>query len=132
MSAKKSAPRPSVSEALLLAAIERAQLHSRREASGVRLATIAEHLGFAPGSWTTRRLRPQLETLAAADLIVSSRRHGAVVWASPIPAASVSPQSVALARSNGCRSHPSTGFGVKRAPKRPSGSGTSASNSGTR
>jgi hypothetical protein len=42
---------------------------------------IAEHLGFVHSSWTTRRLRPQLESLTAAKLLVRSRRHGIVIWA---------------------------------------------------
>lgn len=29
------------------------------------MSDIAEHLGFVHGSWTTRRLRPQLDALIA-------------------------------------------------------------------
>jgi hypothetical protein len=69
-----------VSDALVLAAIERAERHREREGEGVMMSDIAEHLGFVHGSWTTRRLRPQLETLIAEGSLARSRRHGAVVW----------------------------------------------------
>jgi hypothetical protein len=44
------------------------------------MGDIAEHLGFVYGSWTTRRLRPQIEAFIAVGLLVRSRRHGVVVW----------------------------------------------------
>lgn len=68
-----------VSDGLVLAAVERAERHSRREREGVPLSMIAMHLGFVHGSWTTRRLRPQLDALRAGGLLVQSRRHGIVV-----------------------------------------------------
>jgi hypothetical protein len=69
-----------VSDALVLAAIKRAECHREREREGVMMSDIAEHLGFVHGSWTTRRLRPQLDALIAERLLARSRRHGAVVW----------------------------------------------------
>jgi hypothetical protein len=69
-----------VSDALVLAAIERAERHREREREGVMMSDIAEHLGFVHGSWTTRRLRPQLDALIAKGLLALSRRHGVVVW----------------------------------------------------
>jgi DNA-binding MarR family transcriptional regulator len=69
-----------VSDALVLAAVERAECHSEREGEGVMMSDVAEHLGFVHGSWTTRRLRPQLDALIAEGLVARSRRHGAVVW----------------------------------------------------
>ena len=51
-----------VSEMEVLAAVERAQRHESR----VYNNDIAKPLGFKPGSASTRRLRPQLESLHAA------------------------------------------------------------------
>jgi hypothetical protein len=70
-----------VSDALVLAAVERAERHREREREGVMMSDIAEHLGFVHGSWTTRRLRPQLDALIAEGSLARSRRHGVVVWA---------------------------------------------------
>jgi hypothetical protein len=69
-----------VSDALVLAAVERAERHREREGEGVMMSDIAEHLGFVHGSWTTRRLRPQLDALIAEGSLARSRRHGVVVW----------------------------------------------------
>jgi hypothetical protein len=70
-----------VSDELVLAAVGRAERHRERAGEGVMMSDIAEHLGFGHGSWTTRRLRPQIEAFIAAGLLVRSRRHGVVVWA---------------------------------------------------
>jgi hypothetical protein len=69
-----------VSDELVLAAVDRAERHREREGEGVMMSDIAEHLGFVHGSWTTRRLRPQIEAFIAAGLLVRSRRHGVVIW----------------------------------------------------
>ncbi len=69
-----------VSDGLALAAVDRAERHARREREGVPLSMVAHHLGFVHGSWTTRRLRPQLDALRLGGLLVRSRRHGIVVW----------------------------------------------------
>jgi hypothetical protein len=69
-----------VSDGLVLAAVERAERHRERERKGVMMSDIAEHLGFVHGSWTTRRLRPQLDALIADGSLARSRRHGVVVW----------------------------------------------------
>jgi hypothetical protein len=69
-----------VSDALVLAAVERAERHREREGEGVMMSDIAEHLGFVHGSWTSRRLRPQLDALIAERLLARSRRHGVQVW----------------------------------------------------
>ncbi len=69
-----------VSDDVVLAAVGRAERHREREGKGVMMSDIAEHLGFIHGSWTTRRLRPQIEALIAAGLLVRSRRHGVVIW----------------------------------------------------
>jgi hypothetical protein len=70
-----------VSDALVLAAVERAARHREREGEGVMMSDIAEHLGFVHGSWTSRRLRPQFDALIAEGSLARSRRHGVVVWA---------------------------------------------------
>jgi ribosomal protein L34 len=70
-----------VSDAEVLAAIERAERHSRHESAGMLRSMIAGHLGFAHAPWTTRRLRPQLESLVLQNLLARSRRHGVVMWA---------------------------------------------------
>jgi hypothetical protein len=69
-----------VSDELVLAAVGRAERHREREGEGVMMSDIAEHLGFVHGSWTTRRLRPQIEAFIAAGLLVRSRRGGVVIW----------------------------------------------------
>ncbi len=69
-----------VSDEMVLVAVERAERHRERQDEGVMMSDIAEHLGFVHGSWTTRRLRPQIDALIAAGLLVRSRRHGVVVW----------------------------------------------------
>jgi hypothetical protein len=69
-----------VPDALILAAVERAQLHQQREQQGVWMPHVAEHLGFVHGSWTTRRLRPQLDALLADGALSCSRRGGFVLW----------------------------------------------------
>jgi hypothetical protein len=69
-----------VSDDLVLAAVDRAERHREREGDGVMMSDIAEHLGFVHGSWTTRRLRPQIEAVIAAGLLVRSRRHRVVIW----------------------------------------------------
>jgi hypothetical protein len=70
-----------VSDELILAALERAQRHREREREGVGWPDVVAHLGFVHGSWTTRRLRPQLDALLSDGALSCSRRHGFVVWA---------------------------------------------------
>lgn len=66
-----------VPDALVLAAIRRAQRHGRKEVPRWR---VAEHLGFVHNSATTRRLRPQLESLRAAGSLERVRKHGQYQW----------------------------------------------------
>jgi DNA-binding PadR family transcriptional regulator len=79
------------SKELVLAAIERAELHRIRHDDlerhrprlaqpGVLLATVKEHLGLATGGWTTIQLRPTLQALEDAGLIEQSRVRGSHVW----------------------------------------------------
>jgi DNA-binding PadR family transcriptional regulator len=66
---------------LILAAIERAQLHHGTGRPGVLFRHIVEHLGLTPGAWITRQVRPAVERLAADGLTESSRSKGHVYWA---------------------------------------------------
>lgn len=66
-----------VPDALVLAAVQRAERHVRKH---VPHRLVAEHLGFAPGPGVTRRLRPQLESLQAAGSLERTRKHGQEVW----------------------------------------------------
>ena len=79
------------SKELVLAAIERTERHrirhtdpdlhrDRPDRPGVPLSIIKEHLGLAPGGWTTIQLRPRWDELKAAGLIEQSRRSGFEVW----------------------------------------------------
>jgi DNA-binding MarR family transcriptional regulator len=70
-----------VPDVLVLAGVKRAERHRERDGEGVMMSDIAEHLGFVHGSWTTRRLRPQLDALIAEGSLARSRRHRVVVWA---------------------------------------------------
>jgi hypothetical protein len=63
-----------VSDAQLLAAIHRAEVHDEQDDAS--RADIAAHLGFVHNSWTTKQLRPQLDALRAAGRIRDVRRNG--------------------------------------------------------
>jgi hypothetical protein len=65
-----------VSDALVLAATERAERHHRGPADGVTLGEVIEHLGFARVGWTTSSLRPQIDAFLAAGALVPFRRFG--------------------------------------------------------
>jgi DNA-binding PadR family transcriptional regulator len=70
----------------LLAAIDRAERHrsatpaDTHQTNGEPLSRIVNHLGLVHGSWTTRRLRPQLAGLEDAGILASERRRGVLVW----------------------------------------------------
>ncbi len=67
-------PFESVSDAQILAAIHRAEGHDEHDHAS--RSDIAAHLGFAHNSWTTRRLRPQLDALKVAGRVRDVRRYG--------------------------------------------------------
>jgi hypothetical protein len=69
-----------VTDAVVLAAIDRAERHGRWRGDGVGVDDIAEHLGFVHNSWTSRCLRPHIDTLIEAGALVRSIRCGCVVW----------------------------------------------------
>jgi hypothetical protein len=61
---------------LILAAIDRAERHSRGMERGVLLATVKEHLALPHHSGTTRQLRPKIDALHTLELIEPIRRDG--------------------------------------------------------
>jgi hypothetical protein len=72
-----------VSDALILVALDRAERHERPnpwDETGVYWTRLLLHLGFARTSWTTRRLRPQVEALIDAGLVRRTRNAGRVRW----------------------------------------------------
>lgn len=65
-----------VSDALVLAAAERAELHKPRGGSGVMLGDVFAHMGFIYNGAATRQLRPRLDALLSAGALEQTRRHG--------------------------------------------------------
>lgn len=65
-----------VSDAQILAAIDRAEAHDRNQIPDAARWDIAAHLGFVHNSWTTKQLRPQIDALKAAGRIRDVRRLG--------------------------------------------------------
>jgi len=71
-------PHKPVSDALILAAIERAICHGAEQAW---IAVVGEHLGFQWSAHNTRRLRLQLEHLRVKrGWVASDERHGREYW----------------------------------------------------
>lgn len=71
------------SDALILAAVDRAERHRPPhlvEVPGVLFAEVVEHLGLVHSPWTTRRVRPHVERLHEAGLLGRSRRDGSYKW----------------------------------------------------
>lgn len=64
-----------VSDAVVLAAIDRAEVH-RERGEGASMENIADHLGFVYNAWTSRRLRPQLDALIDAGVLERVRLLG--------------------------------------------------------
>jgi len=65
-----------VSDAQILAAIDRAEAHDRNQVPDAGRWDVAAHLGFVHNSWTTRQLRPQMDALRSAGRIRDVRRLG--------------------------------------------------------
>src|ERR1700677_3581440 len=91
MPAKKPTPEAMPSKELVLAAIERAELHrikhddpvlykGKPHRPGVLLSVIKQHLELPPGGATTVRLRPTWNELQAEGLIEQGRANGMTVW----------------------------------------------------
>jgi DNA-binding PadR family transcriptional regulator len=68
------------SDDLLLAALERAERHERRENQGVLLVHLKDHLGLPHHSGSTLRLRPQLDRLQHTGLIERERQQSRTLW----------------------------------------------------
>jgi hypothetical protein len=69
-----------VPDVLVLAAVDRAVRHRGKDASGVPVWAILEHLEIPMRSKRARTARARLEALGTAGLLVRSRRHGVPVW----------------------------------------------------
>jgi hypothetical protein len=74
--AERDSAEPGLPDALILAAIDRAERHSGRSEPGVLYANVVDHLGLRMGSATGRRLRPRLHDLVAGGLVEQFRRSG--------------------------------------------------------
>jgi hypothetical protein len=68
-------------EELVLAALDRAELHRARDAPGVPAWAILEHLDIPRRSKRARQVRSQLEALETAGSVERLRRHGIPMWA---------------------------------------------------
>jgi hypothetical protein len=72
-------PKGSFPDALILAALKRAELHSGRDQVGAHYSSIVAHLGLKMGSSTGHKLRPRIREMEAAGLIRGFKRRGAIV-----------------------------------------------------
>jgi len=68
------------SDALILAAIERAARHHPKGARAIPAWTILEHLGIRERSPGARHVRSRLPALCAAGSLERARRHGVAAW----------------------------------------------------
>jgi DNA-binding PadR family transcriptional regulator len=75
----KPTPGELPSSELVLAALERAQVH--HDQPSVSQASVKRHLDLPHTGWTTRQLRPTWDALEAASLIERSKRSGIRTWA---------------------------------------------------
>ncbi len=80
MSTSPTTPAETLPDALILAALDRAERHAPGAGPGVLFAQAIEHLGLPNHSWTTRRTRPQFEALEQAGMVERLRRQGLVLW----------------------------------------------------
>jgi hypothetical protein len=71
-------PYTPVTDGLVLAALERAELHEREDE--VLTYVLSEHLGFEPIPSTNRLLFPRLEGLRRAGLLTTAERRGEPFW----------------------------------------------------
>jgi len=70
-----------LSDELVLAAIERAELHRARDTPDVPIWAILEHLDIRRRSARARVVKAQLERLGAAGALEPTRRRGVSTWA---------------------------------------------------
>jgi hypothetical protein len=71
----------SLSDELVLAAVERASRHQARDIPAVPVWAILEHLALPRRSAAARDARERLDALRAAGLLECARRHGVPTWA---------------------------------------------------
>lgn len=70
-----------VNDALVLAAVERAERHHpNRTGAGVLLGEVFAHMGFIYNGAATRQLRPRLDALLADGALEHVRRHSIKLW----------------------------------------------------
>jgi hypothetical protein len=69
-----------VTDALVLAAAERAERHQARSEPGVMPREVFEHMGFVYNAAATRQLRPRLDGLMEAGLLEHARRNSVRLW----------------------------------------------------
>ncbi len=68
-------------DAVILAAIRRAELHDRhRDVSGTTYSQVVDHLGLRMGSSTGHKLRPRFRAMEAAGLIAPAKRHSIIFY----------------------------------------------------
>jgi hypothetical protein len=69
-------PEGSFPDALILAALKRAELHRGRDEPGVHYSDIVAHLGLKMGPSTGHKLRPRVRAMEAEGLIAGFKRNG--------------------------------------------------------
>ncbi len=69
-----------VEEVLVLAAVERAERHRRRDGSGVMPGDVFAHMGFLYNPAAVRQFRPTLDALMAAGVLGFASRHKVRLW----------------------------------------------------
>jgi hypothetical protein len=70
-----------VPDALVLAAIDRAERHNPAQPPGVPIWGVYDHLAMPRRSGPAQRVRAQLDALESAGSLQRSRRHGVPTWA---------------------------------------------------
>jgi hypothetical protein len=72
--------RPQIPDLLVLAAVDRAQMHRVPSGEAVPIWQVLEHLDVPRRSAAARDVRAQLAALEVAGALATSRRHGVHVW----------------------------------------------------
>jgi hypothetical protein len=73
-------PEGELSDDLILAALERAELHGGRDEPGVLYASVVAHLGLKMGPKTGWWMRPRFRAVEAAGLVRSWKRLGMIFY----------------------------------------------------
>lgn len=80
MSKPQHRPRSELTDALVLAALERAVRHRTADSPAAPIWAILDHLAIARRSADARRVRALLDELTADDRLEISRPHGVEAW----------------------------------------------------